>query len=259
MAQLNALAWAALAFQFCAYYIVPIALWVFLTRRLQVSWRFVGLGSLTWLTALPFIILVPLGASIMFGKGDAARMQLVWGTALAFAAGIAEETSRYFYYRRSATLRDPANLRAAIVAGAGHGGTEALVLGIQYVLAPLAFLLFAAQSLPAYMQDSNAVASFALIGGISRIMFIVAHIGFTLLVWRAVSQQKPLFYLVSVILHIVIDLLGFVTPTLWPGSDWLILIVTLPLAGWAVYTIARAMRGVRTESPASSASRFSQS
>ena len=247
MAQLNGLAWAALAFQVCAYYLFPITLWIFLTRRLQVSWRFVRLGSVTWLSALPFIILVPLGASIAFGGGDATRMQLVWGTALAFAAGVAEETSRFFYYRRSATLPDPANLRPALLAGAGHGGTESLVLGIQYVLVPLAFLLFAAPSLPAYMQDSNAVARFALVGGLSRIMFVVAHIGFTLLVWRAVSHKQPIFYVGAVALHIVVDLLGFVTPTLWPGSDWLLLIPTLPLAGWALYTMIHAQRQTTSE------------
>lgn len=257
MASLNAFAWMALAFQFCAYYLVPVAIWMFLTRKLQVSWRFVGLGSLTWLTALPFIILVPLGASMLLGNGDTSRMAIIWGTALAVTAGIAEETSRYFYYRRSATLRDPANLRAAIVAGAGHGGTEALVLGIQYVLAPLALLLFAAQLLPPYMQDSSAVATYVMIGGFSRIMFIVAHIGFTLLVWRAASQRKPLYYVAAVVLHIVIDLLGFVTPILIPGSDLLLLIPTLPLAGWAIYTIVRAVRGQRADSPVPQPTGFS--
>ena len=245
MAQLNPLAWSALIFQFVAYYVVPIIIWMFLTRRLGISWRFVGLGSLTWLTALPLIILVPLGANMLLGNGNPIQSQIVWGVALSLAAGIAEETSRYFYYRRNAMLREPSGLRAAIVAGAGHGGTEALVLGLQYVLAPLALLLFMAQSLPPYMQDSSAVANFALIGGFSRIMFIAAHIGFSLLVWRAVSQRKPLYYVAAVALHIIVDLLGFVAPVVLPGSDWLILIPTLPLVGWALINIARELRGER--------------
>lgn len=245
MAQLNLFAWSSLALQFIAYYIVPVAFWIFLTGNLRVSWRFVGLGSLTWLTALPFIILVPLGASAMFGNGDPTRFQIVWGSALALTAGIAEETSRYFYYRRNSVLRESSGLQQALVAGAGHGGTEALVLGLQNVIAPLIMLVFMAQALPAYMQDSGAVASFALIGGLSRVMFMLVHIGFTLLVWRAVGRHNPLFYLGAVLLHIAVDLLGFVVPVILPGGDWLVLIPTLPLAGWALLTIMRELRSKR--------------
>ena len=102
-----------------------------------------------------------------------------------------------------------------------------------------------AQSLPPYMLDSGAVANFALIGGFSRIMFIAAHIGFSLLVWRAVSERRPLYYVAAIALHIIVDLLGFVAPVALPGSDWLILIPTLLLVNWALITIAHELRGER--------------
>lgn len=247
MIQLTSLAWSALIFQFAAYFIAPFIVWVFLTRKLRVSWRFVGLGSVTWLIALPFIVFVPMAATALLGGNDAMQRQLVWAVALSFAAGIAEETSRYWRYTRNATLRDSSNTRYAIVAGAGHGGTEALVLGLQNSLFPLLMILFVPQMLPSYMNDSNAVASFAFTGGVSRILFIFVHIAFALLIWRAVSQRKPLLYVMSVILHIFIDLVGFVAPLIFPQTDFLVFVIALPMGVWAATIIFREIRAMRED------------
>lgn len=242
MTSLNAFAWGALILQFAAYFIAPLVIWFLLTRLLKVSWRFVGLGNLTWLIALPFIVVVPLLATTLFGGADPSNRQIVWGVALSFTAGIVEETSRYWRYSRNAVLREKTSEREAIVAGSGHGGMEALVLGIQNSLLPLAMILFMPQTLPPYMSDSNAVASFAIVGGLSRILFIFVHIAFSLLVWRAVSQRKPGLYAVAVILHILLDLLGFVAPVFIPGADVFLALPLLALTAWVVMRIARNTR-----------------
>ena len=41
--------------QLFVMFVIPPILWIGLTRVWRVSWRVVGLGCLTWLTALPFI------------------------------------------------------------------------------------------------------------------------------------------------------------------------------------------------------------
>lgn len=235
----------ATIYQVATYYLFPVILWIVLTRRLDARWRMIGLGSLTWLTALPLIIGVPLVASLLLGGDDPTRSAIVWGTALSLTAGIAEETSRYGYYRRSAVLRDPASLRPAIVAGAGHGGTEALVLGIQYALVPLALLLWFPQMLPPQMAGTPFAVANAVINGTSRMALVMCHIGFTLLVWRAVSQRRVAPYVVAVALHVLLDLAAFVLPIVVPGLAWLVWPLVLALLLWTIAQITPALRRPR--------------
>lgn len=244
MATLSPLAWLSLAIQVLAYYAIPLILWISLTRRLGVSWKMVRLGAFSWLSALPFIIAAPIVATMIFQ--DPQQRALAFGVALSFAAGIAEETSRYLYYRKNPALRDPDNLREAVVAGAGHGGTEALVLGLQYAIGPAIMFLFFAQNIPAEMRDSASVTQFFLINSVARIIFLFNHIGLTLLVWKAVSLQRPWYWGLAIVLHIVIDLMAFVLPILIPGTEWLIALPLAPLTFWALFSISKAWNQLPT-------------
>ena len=76
---LDTTAWLALAFQLAAFYLFPVLLWIGLRRRLRAGWRWIGLGALTWLCALPAIVAVPLGAVVAFGHDDPVRSRLIGG------------------------------------------------------------------------------------------------------------------------------------------------------------------------------------
>lgn len=239
--------WLALAFAATCFYAVPLAAWALFTRRLAVPWRIVGLGSLTWLTALPFLLLVPMGASLALGGDDPRLRSIVWGVALSLTAGIAEESSRWWWYRRSA-LRDR---RAALVAGLGHGGTEAWVLGLQLVVLPALMFALWPELVPPEMRDNAAIASYARLGGAARVLFLLVHVGLTLLVWRAVTARRPGLWLLAVLLHIGIDLLGFVVPVVAPGLAWTVLLPTAPLAVAALAALgAELLDRERTTAPA---------
>lgn len=212
------MALTAALIQLGSMFLFPLLLWVILTRSLSVSWKFVGLGGLPWLTALPFIIGVPLGATLLLGQ-----QPLVWAVSLSLTAGIVEETARYFYYQRNAALRDPANWRQAIVVGAGHGGVESIVLGMQLALG-VVMLFFMRDQLPPEMRAIEPEASYFIIGTLSRLLIVVGHIGLTLMVWRAVSGKQLGWYVAAVVVHIGVDLIAFGQPILLPGHDWL---------GWA--------------------------
>lgn len=220
---------------------VPPILWVVLTRRLNVPWRMVGLGCLTWLTALPFIIGVPMAATAVFGP-----QPLVWPVALSLTAGIIEETSRYLFYRRSAALRDPGNWRGALVAGAAHGGVESIVLGLQTAAGVVAFF-FMRDWLPAEMQSIQPEPAYFLIGAGSRLLILVGHIGFTFLVWRSVSRGERWAYPLAIIIHVAVDLIAFAQPILIPGADWMGYVAIVGLAAGSLWLIRRsrpAQRGI---------------
>ncbi len=229
------MALAAALLQLAIMFLVPPILWIALTRRLGGSWRLVGLGCLTWLTALPFIIGVPIAATAIFGQGP-----LVWPVALSLTAGIVEETSRFLYYRRSAALRDPNNWRGALVAGAAHGGIESIVLGLQTAVGVVAFF-FMRDWLPAEMQAIQPEPAYFLIGAGSRLLILVGHVGFTFLVWRAVSRGERWSYPLAIVIHIAVDLIAFAQPMVLPGADWLgyVAIVGLAVASAALVWVSR--------------------
>lgn len=239
-----ALAFAVL--QVAVMWFFPVVLWVVLTRRLRVSWRYVGLGCATWLTAAPFIVGVPLAAAAIFGQKP-----LVWGIALSVAAGIAEETSRYVYYRRSAAMRDPHNWNIAVVAGAAHGGMESIVLGIQ-ALAGVIVVFFMPNLLPASVRGMQPVALDYALGAGSRILLIVVHIGFTMLVWQAVSRKQIGLYVAAMLLHIGIDLVAFTQPILLPGYDWISWSLIIAVFAGALWLIRRNRPHVQQDEPATS-------
>lgn len=227
------MALVAALLQLAIMFLVPPILWVGLTRKLGVSWRMVGLGCLTWLTALPFIIGVPIAATAIFGQGP-----LVWPVALSLTAGVVEETSRFLYYRRSAALRDPTNWRGALVAGAAHGGVESIVLGLQTAMG-VAALFFMRDFLPAEMRAIDPQPEYFLIGAVSRLLIIVGHVGLTVLVWRAVSRGQGWAYPLAIVIHSAVDLIAFAQPILLPGADWLGYVAIVGLAAGSLWLIRR--------------------
>lgn len=227
--------------QLFVMFVIPPALWIVLTRVLRVSWRVVGLGCLTWLTALPFIVGVPMAATAIFGTGP-----LVWPVALSLTAGIVEETSRFLYYRRSATMRDPHRWREAVVAGVGHGGTEAIVLGIQTLFGVIA-LFYMRDLLPPEMAAIDPQPDYFLIGAASRLLIMIGHVGLTFLVWRAVSRGETWAYPLAIVIHIAVDLIAFAQPIVLPGADWLGYVAVIGLAVGSLWLIVRtrsAKRGI---------------
>lgn len=227
------MALTAAVIQLAVMFLVPPILWIVLTRRLRVSWRMVGLGCLTWLTALPFIIGVPMAATAIFGSGP-----LVWPVALSLTAGIVEETSRFLYYKRSATMRDAGRWREALVAGVGHGGVEAIVLGIQTLFGVIAFF-FMRDLLPPEMAAIDPQPDYFLIGAASRLLIMIGHVGFTFLVWRAVSRGEAWAYPLAIVIHIVVDLIAFAQPIILPGADWLGYVAVIGLAVGSLWLIVR--------------------
>jgi hypothetical protein len=149
----------------------------------------------------------------------------IWSIALAVTAGIAEETARYLVYQRNATLRDTRNWHVAVVTGAAHGGVESIVLGVQALLG-LIVTFYTPEPLPSAFATPPSAWSYVL-GTVARVLIIIGHIGFALLVWRAVGRQRIGYYLAAVLSHIVIDLITFCQPILLPGYDWISYITLL--------------------------------
>ena len=189
---------------------LPLALGIALARGLKVSWRVFGIGALTFIGAqvfhLPFNQWL-LGPTLArWGIELTAPGWPSVGAALLFglSAGVFEETARYLVLRRWAPSER--SWRRGMMFGAGHGGTEAILVG---ALALLAFF----QALALRNADLSAVVppeqlelaraqleeywampwTYSLLGAVERLGALGAHLGLAITVLLAVRRRNPLW------------------------------------------------------------------
>ncbi len=116
--------------------IFPLALAVWLVRRWRAvpGWRWWGMGALTFVLSqvghIPFNWLADrwLKASLDFSAWPPTLALLFSALFLGLSAGLWEELSRYAMFRWWA--RQARSWRGALLTGAGHGGVEAILLGV---------------------------------------------------------------------------------------------------------------------------------
>jgi uncharacterized membrane protein YhfC len=111
---------------------MPIALGIYLVNRLQSSGKIWIIGATTFIISqvahLPFnsYLLNPILGTIQQAIHGVSANLLV-AVLLGLSAGIFEECARYGMFRW--WLKDKHTWNTAVVAGAGHGGIEAIILG----------------------------------------------------------------------------------------------------------------------------------
>jgi uncharacterized membrane protein YhfC len=117
---------------------MPIILGIYLTEKFHLSWKIWLIGACIFILSqvfhIPFNIYVlnPFLAKIQFAVQDISGQLIVAGL-LGLSAGVFEETARYAMYRW--WVKDARTWRNGILAGAGHGGIEAILLGVLVMLA----------------------------------------------------------------------------------------------------------------------------
>ena len=115
---------AAYIASFTGMILLPIFLWIYFTRKFALSWRLVLAGALTFVASQ--VLHVPLVATL--GSFLQNSSVVVNAIILGLLAGAFEETARYILFRY--ILKNIRSWKEGILVGLGHGGIEALLLGI---------------------------------------------------------------------------------------------------------------------------------
>lgn len=199
---------------FLGMILLPIVTWIVFTRRFNLSWKLILAGGLTFIASqIPHIPLVQAWTSVM-----AKNSLLVNAIILGLLAGIFEETSRYILFKF--ILKNARSWKEGILVGLGHGGTEALILG---VLAAMAFVTMlgyrsidlstipgipadqvelAKQQVAAYWA---APAYIPLIGFVERIFAMGLHVSLSVMVIHALASKKPIWFWLALLWHAIVD------------------------------------------------------
>ena len=204
----------AYAISFLGMIILPVFLWIYFTRKFALSWKLVLAGALTFIASQ--VLHIPL----VFGINPFLQNQtlLVNAIILGLLAGLFEETARYILFKF--VLKNTRSWKGGFLVGLGHGGIEAVLLGI---LAAVGFItmvgyrsidLSTVPSIPAEQlelarQQVEAYWSapwyMALMGFVERIFAICLHVSLSVMVLYAIVYRKPIWFWIATLWHAFVD------------------------------------------------------
>lgn len=193
---------------------VAVALRIWKARPALLGWgalcfiasQLVHIPVLVGLTAA----LKPLGAALSADQKLALNVVILGGT-----AGLFEELARWLFLRR---LRAP-RWQDALAFGLGHGGIEALLIGLLAPVQALVMLAFGDSILAKVGNDPATAAKvreqvegvrhltllMGLVPAWERAMAVVLHLALTGVVWLGVRRQKPSLLGLAILWHAVVD------------------------------------------------------
>lgn len=214
---------------------MPVGLAILLTRRFRGRLHLWGIGALTFVLSqvghIPFNAAInPLFSQPGFLAWPELWRNLCYALFLGLSAGLFEELSRYAMFRWWA--KDARCWQSGLLTGAGHGGIEAIILGvlvlytfIQLValrhadlaaLVPTDKLALAQQQVTQYWSLPWAVA---LTGALERLFAIPCHLAMALLVMQTFTRRGWYWVGLAVLYHASLNA-GAVLGLIYLGAYW---------------------------------------
>lgn len=217
-----------LSINYALMVILPIILAVYIHRRTGAAWRLFFIGAVTFIASqalhIPFNWLVG-RSGLLPDNLDTWRNLLVTAAFLGLSAGVFEETARYLSYRYWA--KDARSWSRGLMLGAGHGGIEAILLGLLSVVS-FAGLLVTARSeaifntIPADQQAviNDSLAEILnlpwyglLLGALERVFALAAHLALSVMVLQVFLRRSILWLFLAIAYHAAFNMLAVVAVT----------------------------------------------
>jgi uncharacterized membrane protein YhfC len=200
---------------------IPISFMVILTHKFKQGWRLFWIGAATFVISqslhIPFNMLVnPVFNKIGFIALPLIMQKITLSVYFGLSAGIFEELSRYAMFRWWA--KEARSWAKGLLAGAGHGGIEAIILGIivlygyiqmNVILGMDVSKLVSSEKLELTRTQIQAYWSapwyMTLLGLLERLFTIPLHLVCSLLVLQAFTSNRNSWVVVAIIFHAFVD------------------------------------------------------
>ncbi|HPR40544.1 MAG TPA: YhfC family intramembrane metalloprotease [Oscillospiraceae bacterium] len=194
---------------------LPVALLIFWRKKTHASLFPVMIGAATFI--LFALVLEQLLHSVVLKIPAVTGNTVIYVLYAGFAAGIFEETGRWFAFRF--LLKKYRDRETSVTYGIGHGGIEAILVTGAAMLSNLALvILLATQGESALIAAvggdtaSTLISTFRatapslyLVGGLERVTAIALHIALSVLVFRAVREHRIGDWLLAILFHALVD------------------------------------------------------
>jgi len=208
-----------------------LAAGVIVSKQRDVKWNLYGIGALTFIASqifhIPFNIWVlnPVLQEFTSITPQGAAL-LILAVALGLSAGFFEETARYLVYRFG--IKDAREWKDALMFGAGHGGIEAILLGLLAFLSVLQLISLTGQDLSHIVPEDQLplaqaqITSFweipwygVLLGTVERAIALCFHIAASVLVLQAFQKRNVVWLLAAIGFHALLDAIAVYGFQIW--------------------------------------------
>lgn len=220
------------ALNFLLMIVLPLLLGWWLARRYGLAWRLFAMGGITFILSQMFHIPFNYGLSLVFKQGLLPKPPEQWQVlfnALVFglSAALFEEIARYLMLRYG--LKDARSWKQALMFGAGHGGVEAILLGVLAGIAyvnmivlrdnpamlgslPADQMQLAQQQISAYW---DAPLYTTVLGAVERIFALAFHLSAAVLVMQVFLRGQMRWLGLAILWHWILDGLA-----VYGASNW---------------------------------------
>ena len=207
--------------------VIGVGMGILLIRHFGTGWRLWWIGATTFIISqighIPFNALVGLFMRRGAIPAPPDEYSLVFTAVfLGLSAGIWEECTRYAAYRWWAV--DARSWPKGLVMGAGHGGIEAIILGLLVLYTYVQMLALRGadltQTIPPDLiemaqQQINAYWSLpwytTFLGSIERLFAMIAQLTLSVLVLQVFTRKRVYWLFVAIFWHALIDALAVYT------------------------------------------------
>ncbi len=236
---------------------MPLALGVYLFRKLGAEWHLFGIGAVTFVASqvfhIPFNawVLNPVMERLGLDLDVPAQLAII-AILLGLSAGVFEEVARYIVYRFWLIEKRDRTWSSALMFGAGHGGIEALILGVLVIYGFVQLFALKDASLEAIIPVDQLeitrahVALFwsapwyaAILGAVERAATLCFHLSAAVLVLQAFTRKNILWLLLAIGWHTAVDALAVFASQTWSIYVTELLIVGAGLFGLAIIFLLR--------------------
>lgn len=196
----------------------PVGLWLLLRRRPGGTWGLIGAGALTFVASQ--VVHLPLNWALGLlggGRGVALWAPPLVALVAGLSAGVCEEVARYLslrYWRHEAR-----SWEQGVAFGAGHGGVEAILLGLLVLLTFVQMLAIRGIDLETLGLSGEMLALaraqveaywsipwyLPLLGGLERVCALTLQIALSLLVVRALTHNNLGWLIAAILGHALAD------------------------------------------------------
>jgi uncharacterized membrane protein YhfC len=147
---------------------------------------------------------------------------IIYAAFLGLSAGVFEETARYLAYRYWA--KDARSWSRGLMLGAGHGGIEAILLGLLGAVGFVGLVLTANNQtlMSAIPEEQRALIAqglsqiidapwyMMLLGAVERVFAILAHLAMSLLVLQVFLRRSILWLFLSIAYHTALNMIAVI-------------------------------------------------
>jgi uncharacterized membrane protein YhfC len=200
---------------------MPVGLMVYLTRKFKQGWRLFWIGAATFILSqvlhIPFNAFVnPVFNQFSFISLPVSLQNIILSIFFGLSAGLFEELSRYAMYRWWA--KDARSWSKGLLAGTGHGGIEAIILGLLVLYGYVQMLVVRGMDVSTLVtpdQVEQATAQIqaywsapwymTVLGALERLFTIPLHLACSLLVLQAFTRKKIWWIGLAVLWHALAD------------------------------------------------------